>query len=97
MITFNKIRYKNFLSTGDAFTEVQFDRAESTLVVGENGAGKSTFLDALCFGIYGKPFRNVNKPQLINTLNGKGLLVELDFTIGKNTYKVRRGIKPNIF
>lgn len=97
MITFNKIRYKNFLSTGDAFTELQFDKAESTLVVGENGAGKSTFLDALCFGIYGKPFRNVNKPQLINTLNGKGLLVELDFTIGKNTYKVRRGIKPNIF
>jgi len=97
MIVFNKIRYKNFLSTGDAFTEIQFDKAESTLVVGENGAGKSTFLDALCFGIYGKPFRNVNKPQLINTLNGKGLLVELDFTIGKNTYKVRRGIKPNIF
>ena len=97
MITFNKIRYKNFLSTGDAFTELQFDKSESTLVVGENGAGKSTFLDALCFGIYGKPFRNVNKPQLVNTLNGKGLLVELDFTIGKNKYKVRRGIKPNIF
>lgn len=97
MITFNKIRYKNFLSTGDAFTEIQFDKSESTLVVGENGAGKSTFLDALCFGIYGKPFRNVNKPQLVNTLNGKGLLVELEFTIGKNNYKVRRGIKPNIF
>jgi len=97
MIFFNKIRYKNFLSTGDAFTEIQFDKSESTLVVGENGAGKSTFLDALCFAIYGRPFRNVNKPQLINTLNGKGLLVELEFTIGRNNYMVRRGIKPNVF
>ena len=97
MITFQKLRYKNFLSTGDVFTELDFTKSESTLVVGQNGAGKSTFLDALHFALYNKPFRNISKPQLINSINNKGLLVELEFISGKNTVFVRRGIKPNIF
>ena len=97
MIIFEKLRYKNFLSTGNAFTEIDFTRSPSTLVVGDNGAGKSTFIDALCYGLFNKPFRNVSKPQMMNSINGKGLLVEIEFRVGKKEYKVRRGAQPNIF
>lgn len=97
MIYFEKLRWKNFLSTGNAFTEVNFTRSPSTLIVGDNGAGKSTFLDALCFGLFNKPFRNINKPQLVNSINQKGLLVEVEFRVGKSQYKVMRGVKPNFF
>lgn len=97
MLYFKCIRWKNFLSTGNAFTEINFTKNKTTLIVGENGAGKSTILDALSYSLYGKPFRKINKPQLINTINGKGLLVELEFSIGKRQYKVVRGMKPNIF
>jgi DNA repair exonuclease SbcCD ATPase subunit len=97
LILFQCIRWRNFLSTGNAFTEIDFTRNKSTLIVGENGAGKSTILDALSFGLYGKPFRKINKPQLINSINGKGLEVEVEFKIGKRTYKIRRGIKPTLF
>ena len=97
MIYCEKLRWKNFLSTGNAFSEVEFTRSPSTLIVGDNGAGKSTFLDALCFALFNKPFRNINKSQLLNSINQKGLLVEVEFRIGKNEYKVRRGVKPNIF
>ena len=97
MIYFEKLRWKNFLSTGNAFSEVDFTRSPSTLIVGDNGAGKSTFLDALCFGLFNKPFRNINKPQLVNSVNQKGLLVEVEFRVGKSQYKVIRGVKPNIF
>lgn len=97
MIYFKSIRWKNLLSTGNTFTEIVFDRYKTVLIVGENGAGKSTILDALSFGLYGKPFRKVNKNQLINTINGKGTVVELEFSIGKKNYKVIRGIKPNVF
>jgi len=97
MIIFEKLRYKNFLSTGNAFTEIDFTRSPSTLVVGDNGAGKSTFIDALCYGLFNKPFRNVSKPQMMNSINGKGLLVEIDFKVGNKEYRVRRGAQPNIF
>lgn len=97
MIYFKTIRWRNFLSTGNAFTEIDFTAHKTTLIVGENGAGKSTLLDALCFALYGKPFRKINKPQLINSINGKGLEVEVEFTIGKRHYKVHRGMKPNSF
>lgn len=97
MIYFEKLRWKNFLSTGNAFSELEFTRSPTTLVLGENGAGKSTFLDALCFGLFNKPFRSINKPQLVNSINGKGLEVEVEFRSGKHQYKVRRGIKPNFF
>ena len=97
MIYFEKLRWKNFLSTGNAFSEVEFTRSPSTLIVGDNGAGTSTFLDALCFALFNKPFRNINKSQLLNSINQKNLLVEVEFRIGKNEYKVRRGVKPNIF
>lgn len=97
MIYFKKIRWRNFLSTGNSFTEIDFTRNKSTLIVGENGAGKSTILDALSFALYGKPFRKINKPQLVNTINQKGLEVELEFSIGKREYTVKRGIKPSLF
>lgn len=97
MITFEYVRWKNFLSTGNAFTEINLTKNRSTLIIGENGAGKSTILDALSFGLYGKPFRKVNKSQLLNSINGKGLEIEIEFTIGKRKYKVRRGMKPNVF
>ena len=97
MIHFKKLRYQNILSTGNQFTEIDLNRSSSTLIIGENGAGKSTFIEALTFALYGKPFRNINKPQLMNAITGKGLLVELEFTIGKKDYMVRRGMKPNIF
>lgn len=85
------------MSTGNQFTEILLNRSKSTLVVGENGAGKSSFIEALTFALYGKPFRNINKPQLINSITGKNLLVELEFSIGKKEYMVRRGMKPTVF
>lgn len=97
MIEFQKVRYKNILSTGNAWTELKLNDNKSTLIVGDNGAGKSTMLDAICFALYGKPFRKINKPQLINSINQKELMVELDFKIGSRSYQVKRGIKPNIF
>ena len=97
MIHFNYVRWKNFLSTGNNFTEIQLDRDSTTLIIGENGAGKSTVLDALCFGLFGKPFRNINKPQLLNTVNGSGCIVEVEFKVGSKNIKVIRGIKPNVF
>ena len=97
MIYFRNIKWQNFLSTGNSFTQIDFTRNRSTLIVGENGSGKSTILDALSFALYGKPFRKINKPQLINSINQKGLEVVLEFSIGSKYYKVRRGIKPNIF
>ena len=97
MIIFKKIRWKNFLSTGNIFTEVDFTRNKSTLIVGENGAGKSTILDALCFTLYGRPFRKVNKGQLVNTINRKDCVVELEFSVNNKDYKIIRGIKPNVF
>ena len=97
MITFKNVRYKNFLSTGNQFIDIQLDRAQSTLVVGENGAGKSTMLDALCFGLFQRPFRNIKKDQLVNSINEKECVVEVEFIIGQNYYKIIRGIKPNTF
>jgi len=97
MINFKTIRWKNLLSTGNAFTEIKLNRSPSTLIVGENGGGKSTLLDALCFGLFGKPFRGINKPQLLNSINKKNLLVEIEFDIGGKDYKIIRGIKPHIF
>lgn len=97
MIYFKYLRYQNLLSTGNQLTEIQLNRNGSTLVVGENGAGKSTMIEALTFALYGKPFRDVNKPQLINTITNKGLLVEIEFSIGNKEYLVRRGMKPTVF
>jgi DNA repair exonuclease SbcCD ATPase subunit len=97
MLYFEKIRWKNFLSTGNVFTEIQFDRSPSTVVVGENGAGKSTMLDALTFVLFNKPFRNIKKGQLSNSVNKRDCLVEIEFKIGTNSYQVRRGISPAIF
>ena len=97
MINFKTIRWKNLLSTGNTFTEIKLNRSPSTLIVGENGGGKSTLLDALCFGLFGKPFRSINKPQLLNSINKKNLLVEIEFDIGGKDYKIIRGIRPNVF
>ena len=97
MILFQTIRWKNFLSTGASFTEINFTKSTNTLIIGQNGAGKSTILDALCFGLFGKPFRKINKPQLLNSINGRDALVEVEFNIGQKRYKVIRGIKPNVF
>ena len=97
MITFKYARWKNFLSTGNTFTEIQLDRNPSTLIIGENGAGKSTILDALCFGLFGKPFRQISKGQLINTINAGGTIVEIEFETQNKNVKVVRGIKPNKF
>lgn len=97
MILFKKLRYKNILSTGNAFTEIDLSKNSSTLIIGENGAGKSTMLDALTFALYGKPFRKINKNQLMNTINNRDLVVEVVFKIGQNTYTIKRGIKPALF
>lgn len=97
MIIFKKVRWKNFVSTGNSFTEIDLTRSTNTLIVGHNGAGKSTILDALTFGLFGKPYRKINKPQLINSINGKDCVVEIEFSIGKKNYKIVRGIKPNVF
>jgi DNA repair exonuclease SbcCD ATPase subunit len=96
-IDFKKIRYKNLLSSGNAYTEILFDKSKTTLISGSNGSGKSTLLDAITFALYGKAFRKINKPQLINTINQKDLVVEIDFNIGVNRYTIRRGLKPNFF
>jgi len=97
MITFEKIRWKNFLSTGNQFTEVELDKDTTTLIIGSNGAGKSTILDALTFSLYGKSFRKINKPQLVNSTNEKNCLVEIEFTVNNTEWKVIRGIKPAVF
>ena len=94
MITFNKVRYRNFLSSGDNWTEIQLDRSSHTLIVGQNGAGKSTMLDAISFALFGKAHRNINKPQLVNSVNGKGMVAEIEFKVGAKEYKVIRGYKP---
>lgn len=96
-LKFKSIRWKNFLSTGNNFTKIKLDTNKSTLIVGHNGAGKSTLLDALSYVLYGKPFRKVNKPQLMNSINSKNLIVELEFSSGKNQYLITRGMKPNVF
>jgi len=97
MIRFKKLRWRNLLSTGQYFTEVDLAKTDTTLICGENGAGKSTMLDALCFVLFGKPYRNINIPQLVNTINQKDSLVEIEFTIGKDEYKVIRGLSPKVF
>jgi len=97
MIMFKKIRWKNLLSTGNIFTELDLIQNKTTLIVGENGAGKSTILDALSFGLFNKPYRKVNKPQLLNSITQKELVVEIEFSINQYNYKIVRGIKPNIF
>ena len=97
MITFETIRWKNFLSTGDQWTEINLTESPSTLIVGSNGAGKSTMLDALCFALFGKAFRKINKPQLVNSINEKSCKVEVTFSVGRDDYRVFRGIKPNTF
>ena len=97
MIHFEKVRWKNFLSTGNQFTEIELDRNETTLIIGENGAGKSTVLDALCFALFGKPFRTISKSQLVNTVNAMETVVEIEFSIASRKYKIVRGIKPNVF
>ena len=97
MIVFKKVRWKNFLSTGNAFTEIHLDRSNSTLIVGDNGSGKSTLLDAITFALFNKPFRNISKPQLINSINRKAMIVEVEFTIGTKDYIIRRGSNPGIF
>lgn len=97
MIVFTSLKFKNFLSTGNTWTDIKLDKSKSTLIVGQNGAGKSTMLDAIAFGLFGKPHRNINKPQLVNTINNKNCIVEVTFVIGKAQYKIVRGIKPNVF
>ena len=97
MIIFTKLRYKNFLSSGNKFTNIDLNRSSSTLIVGANGSGKSTLLDAMSFALFGKPHRNINKPQLVNTINNKECVVEIEFTIGKANFRVKRGIKPSLF
>jgi DNA repair exonuclease SbcCD ATPase subunit len=97
MITFESIEWKNFLSTGNSANKVLLNKSTTTLIIGKNGEGKSTILDALCFALFGKPFRNINKGQLINSINGKNCLVEIHFNVNNKSYKVIRGIKPNKF
>lgn len=97
MLVFHKIRWRNFLSTGNQFSEIDFEKNHTNLIIGTNGAGKSTVLDALTFVLFNRPFRKINKPQLVNTTNEKECLVEIEFTVNNRDYLVRRGIKPNIF
>lgn len=97
MIVFKKISYKNFLSTGNIPIEIKLDKSPTTLIVGANGSGKSTLLDALCFGLFNKPFRMIKKEQMINSINQNDCLIEIEFEVGTKQYKIVRGIKPNIF
>ena len=97
MIIFKTVRWKNLLSTGNNFTEVVLNESPSTLIIGENGSGKSTFIEAISFALYGKPFRKINKPQLVNSINNKNLIAEIEFQIGSKEYLIRRGLKPAIF
>ena len=97
MVIFTTVRWKNFLSTGNTFTEIQLDQNPSTLVVGENGAGKSTILDALCFALFNKPFRQISKSQLLNSINQREAIVEVEFNTQNKEIKIVRGIKPNVF
>lgn len=97
MIIFRNVKWKNLLSTGNYFTEIKLDNTPNTLVVGENGSGKSTMLDALCFALFGKPFRSINKPQLVNSINNKDCIVEVTLDTNNKNYRIVRGIKPNVF
>ena len=97
MIIFEKVRWKNFLSTGNVYSEVDLQRSRTNLIVGSNGSGKSTILDALTFSLFGKPFRKISKSMLVNSVNEKDTMVEIEFSIGNNKYTVLRGIKPNKF
>ena len=97
MIVFRNLKWRNFLSTGNNWTEVEFTSHKTTLVVGHNGAGKSTMLDALSFALFGKPHRNINKPQLVNSINNKDCSVEVVFTVSGSTFKIIRGLKPQVF
>ena len=97
MIVFEKVRWKNFLSTGNVYSEVDLQRSRTNLIVGSNGSGKSTILDALTFSLFGKPFRKISKSMLVNSVNEKDTMVEIEFSIGNNKYTVIRGIKPNKF
>ena len=97
MIIFKKIRWKNFLSTGNTPIEIDLNKSPTTLIIGTNGSGKSTLLDAICFVLFNRPFRIIKKEQIVNTINNGDCVVEIDFTVGQKTYQVRRGIKPNLF
>ena len=97
MIIFKKIRWKNFLSTGNNFIEIDLNKSQTTLIIGPNGSGKSTLLDALCFSLFNRPFRNIKKEQMVNTINQNDTIVELEFTTGTKQYKIKRGVKPTIF
>ena len=97
MLVFHKIKWKNFLSTGNQWTEIDFEKHHTNLIIGTNGAGKSTILDALTFVLFNRPFRKINKPQLVNTTNEKDCCVEIEFSVNSRDYLVRRGIKPNVF
>jgi len=97
MLFFRKLRWKNLLSTGNTFTEIELDNSPTTLIIGQNGSGKSTFLDALSYVLFGKPFRKINRPQLLNSINQKNLMVEVEFQIGTKEYLIKRGMKPNVF
>ena len=97
MIVFKKIKYRNFLSSGNVFTEYDLNSRQNTLIIGKNGSGKSTLLDALTFALFGKAYRNINKPALTNSVNQKDCMIELEFEIGSKSYLVRRGLKPAVF
>ena len=97
MITFKKVRFKNFLSFGNKFTEINLDTHHNTCIIGKNGSGKSSFMDAITYALFNKAYRPINKPQLINSVNEKDCLVEIEFSIGNIDWKVRRGQKPAIF
>jgi DNA repair exonuclease SbcCD ATPase subunit len=97
MILFKSIKWKNFLSTGNTFVEIDLRKSQLTLMIGANGSGKSTMLDALCFALFNRPFRLIKKEQIVNTINNGDTVVELEFQIGTKMFKIIRGIKPNIF
>ena len=96
-LEFQKVRWKNFLSSGNNFIEIDLNKSTRTLIIGKNGSGKSTLLDAITFGLFGKPFRKISKPTLVNSVNDGSCLVEIEFSIGTKQYHIERGIKPNLF